>query len=82
MKHKLAVALLLVFWVANINAEDSLPLLNDAWQGPREIRNLRWVGGEYKNTSTTGAMLSPEDFKKNFNDAIKKSLEQEKLNGK
>ncbi|MCY2970842.1 MAG: hypothetical protein NTZ30_09260, partial [Planctomycetota bacterium] len=53
-----------------------------AWQGPREIRNLRWVGGEYKNTSTTGATLSPEDFKKNFNDAIKKSLEQEKLNGK
>ena len=53
-----------------------------AWQGPREIRNLRWVGGEYKNTSTTGATLSPEDFKKNFNDAIKKSLEQEKINAK
>jgi hypothetical protein len=53
-----------------------------AWQGPREIRNLRWVGGEYKNTATTNNALSPEDFKKNFNDAIKKSLEQEKLNGK
>jgi hypothetical protein len=53
-----------------------------AWQGPREIRNLRWVGGEYKNTSITGTALSPEDFKKNFNDAIKKSLEQEKINGK
>jgi hypothetical protein len=53
-----------------------------AWQGPREIRNLRWVGGEYKNTATTNNALSPEDFKKNFNDAIKKSLEQEKRNGK
>jgi hypothetical protein len=40
------------------------------------------VGGEYKNTATTNNALSPEDFKKNFNDAIKKSLEQEKLNGK
>ena len=53
-----------------------------AWQGPREIRNLRWEGGEYSPQATSGAALSPEDFQKNFNDAIKKSLEQEKLNGK
>jgi hypothetical protein len=53
-----------------------------AWQGSREIRNLRWEGGEYSRQSDTGAALSPEDFQKNFNDAIKKSLEQEKLNGK
>jgi hypothetical protein len=53
-----------------------------AWKGPREIRNLRWEGGEYSHQATTGATLSPEEFQRNFNDAIKKSLEQEKLNGK
>ena len=52
------------------------------WQGPREIRNLRWEGGEYSRQATTGATLSPEEFQKNFNDAIKKSLEQEKLDRK
>ena len=53
-----------------------------AWQGPRAIRNLRWEGGEYSRPATTGATLSPEEFQKNFNDAIKKSLEQEKLDRK
>jgi hypothetical protein len=53
-----------------------------AWKGPREIRNLRWKGGEYSRQATTGATLSPEDFQMNFNDSIKKSLEQEKLNRK
>ncbi len=52
------------------------------WQGPREIRHLRWEGGEYSRQAATGALLSPEDFQKNFNDAIKKSLEQEKLDRK
>ena len=53
-----------------------------AWRGPREIRNLRWEGGEYSCQAATGATLSPEEFQKNFNDAIKKSLEQEKLDQK
>ena len=53
-----------------------------AWQGPREIRHLRWEGGEYSPQATSGTALRPEDFQKNFNDAIKKSLEQEKLNRK
>jgi hypothetical protein len=53
-----------------------------AWQGPREIRNLRWEGGESPQPATTGATLSPEEFSKNFNDAIRKSLDQEKLDGK
>jgi hypothetical protein len=53
-----------------------------AWQGPREIRNLRWEGGEYSSQAATGATLNPEDFQRNFNDAIKKSLEQEKANQK
>ena len=53
-----------------------------AWQGPREIRNLRWEGGEYSRQANSGVTLSPEEFQKNFNDAIKKSLEQEKLDSK
>lgn len=53
-----------------------------AWQGPREIRNLRWEGGEYRRQTTADAALSPDEFQKNFNDAIKKSLEQEKLDRK
>ena len=53
-----------------------------AWQGPREIRNLRWEGGEYSQQKTVDAVLSPEELQKNFNDAIKKSLEQEKLDSK
>jgi ribosomal protein S2 len=52
------------------------------WQGPREIRNLRWAGGTYANLTTVDAALSPEELQKNFNDAIKKSLEQEKLDRK
>lgn len=53
-----------------------------AWQGPREIRNLRWEGGEYSRQRTTDAALSPENFQKSFNDAIRKSLEQEKQDRK
>lgn len=53
-----------------------------AWKGPREIRNLRWEGGKYSRQTATDAPLSPEDFQKNFNDAIKKSLEEEKTRGK
>jgi len=53
-----------------------------AWQGPKEIRNLRWEGGSYAAQITAGAPLSPEELQKNFNDAIKKSLEQEKLDRK
>ena len=53
-----------------------------AWRGSREIRNLRWEGGEYSRRAAAGATLSPEEFQENFNDAIKKSLEQEKLDQK
>jgi cephalosporin-C deacetylase-like acetyl esterase len=53
-----------------------------AWQGPRAIRNLRWEGGQHSHPKTTDAALSPEEFQKSFNDAIKKSLEQEKTNQK
>lgn len=46
------------------------------------IRNLRWEGGVYQSQASTGATLTPEDFQKNFDDAIKKSLEEEKLKQK
>ncbi len=48
---------------------------DSAWQGPRAIRNLRWEGGTYATQKSPAAALSPEEFQKNFNDAIKKSLE-------
>jgi hypothetical protein len=53
-----------------------------AWQGPREIRNLRWEGVEYPRQTAADTALRPEELQKNFNDAIKKSLEQEKLDRK
>lgn len=52
------------------------------WQGPREIKNLRWEGGEYSQHQLVDAVLSPEEHQKAFNDAIKKSLEQEKADQK
>ena len=52
------------------------------WRGPREIRNLHWEGGAYPRQQTADAALRPEEFQKNFNDAIRKSLEQEKINPK
>ncbi len=50
-----------------------------AWQGPREIRNLRWEGGNYPPANKNAAAFNAEDFQNNFNNAIKKSLEQEQL---
>ena len=52
------------------------------WRGPRAIRNLRWEGGEYVQRADTDGALRPEEFQKNFNEAIRKSLEQERLNPK
>lgn len=46
-----------------------------AWQGRREIRNLRWEGGQYSEHETIDSALNPTAFEKGFNDAIKKSLE-------
>ncbi len=48
------------------------------WKGPREIRHLRWEGGDYAAPTTTDAGLTPEELEKGFNEAIKKSLKQEK----
>lgn len=49
------------------------------WQGPREIRNLRWEGGTYLPHQAAGEKLAPAEQQKYFNDAIRKSLEQERL---
>jgi hypothetical protein len=65
-----------------VKAGQKMKMDGKAWQGPREIRNLRWEGGEYTRLKSTDAALSPEEHQKNFNDAIKKSLEQEKLDRK
>jgi hypothetical protein len=46
------------------------------------IRNLRWEGGEYGPLELGGKRLNNEDLNRGFNDAIKKSLEQEKLDRK
>ncbi|HEY1066364.1 MAG TPA: acetylxylan esterase, partial [Pirellulales bacterium] len=58
------------------------PIEARPWQGPRAIRNLRWEGGEYTHQSASGSALNQAEFEKSFNDAIKKSLEQEKLDKK
>ncbi|NBV35433.1 MAG: hypothetical protein EBR81_17005, partial [Proteobacteria bacterium] len=47
-----------------------------------QVRNLRWEGGEYKTAHAKGAALSEEEHRKSFNEAIRKSLEQEKLDKK
>jgi hypothetical protein len=49
-----------------------------SWQGSREIRNLRWEGGDDARQKTTRAALRRGESQKTFNDAIRKSLEQEK----
>ena len=51
------------------------------WQGPRALRHLRWEGGT-QAPPATGTPVNPDDFKDHFDDAIRKSLEQEKKDGK
>ena len=49
-----------------------------AWQGPREIRNLHWEGGQYAAVQPVGSTLSAEEHQRQFNAAIDQSLEQER----
>lgn len=45
----------------------------------RELRNLRWVGGEYSSSLLyPGGKLSVEEFQKIFQADIDKSIEFEK----
>jgi len=54
------------------------------WKDSRgtQVRNLRWEGGQYPAVQTKSTVLNEEPHRKSFNDAIKKSLEQEKLDKK
>jgi len=54
------------------------------WKDPRSvrIRNLRWEGGQYPATQVHSGVLSEVEHRKSFNDAIKKSLDQEKVDKK
>ena len=53
-----------------------------AWAGPREIRNLRWEGGAEPSQPAPNVTLSPADFERDFDGAIKKTLKQEQLDAK
>ena len=57
-------------------------IVGAAWQGPREIRNLRWEGGQYAAQQSAGGTLSEAEQQKQFNDSINASLEQEKIQAK
>lgn len=50
-----------------------------AWKNASAIRvrNLRWVGGNYRGDASVAAELSEAERTRAFNDAIKASLEQE-----
>ncbi len=48
------------------------------WRGPREIRAMRWEGGEYPAHGAVDSVLTPDALKRSFDDAIRKSLEEEK----
>lgn len=65
-----------------VDAGRKVKVDGEAWQGPREIRNLRWEGGEYRQQKPNAPAPTPEEFQKDFNDAIRKSLEQEKTDKK
>ena len=55
-----------------------IKIVGQPWQGPRAIRNLRWEGGEYSKTTVADRILTPAEHQRAFDEAIKKSLEQEK----
>lgn len=63
----------------NGGAKGKVHFNGKAWLEPREIRNLHWEGGQYSGVQAVGAGLSAADHQRQFNDEIKKSLEQEKL---
>ncbi len=46
-----------------------------AWKGPREIRSLRWEGGQYTGPSAVDSSVDSDEFNNHFDKAIHKSLE-------
>jgi hypothetical protein len=60
-------------------AKEKTILSGGTWPGKRELRNLRWVGGEYSSPLLyPGGKLSVEEFQKIFQADIDKSIEFEK----
>jgi hypothetical protein len=79
--------------VTDLSFSPSITVLKDGqkfaiegkhWKDPTaiKIRNLRWEGGQYPATQLKSAVLDENAHRENFNNAIKKSLEQEKLDKK
>lgn len=62
---------------------ESIVLAGSRWPAERQLRNLRWVGGEHpKEFPKPGTWISPADFSKIFRAEIDKSVEQEKRDAK
>lgn len=55
-----------------------IPAQSKAWQGPREIRNLRWVGGQSNAAPPAGSSIDEKEYQRHFHDGIDRSPEQEK----
>lgn len=54
-------------------------IAGSAWTSQRQIRNLRWVGGEYpKRMLLPGGKISEQELQRTFQAEITKSVEQEK----
>jgi hypothetical protein len=62
-----------------IPGEEKTILSGGTWPGKRELRNLRWAGGDYRSPLLyPGGKLSVEEFQKIFQADIDKSIELEK----
>jgi len=64
--------------VVKDGAKVALP--SNAWKnaGNLDVRQLRWVGGEYQGSAPTAPEMTEAERTKAFNDSIKASIEQEK----
>ena len=62
-----------------IPGEEKTILSGGTWPGKRELRNLRWAGGDYRSPLLyPGGKLAVEEFQKIFQADIDKSIELEK----
>lgn len=62
-----------------LTGKEKTILSGGTWPGKRELRNLRWTGGDYSSPLLyPGGKLSVEEFQKIFQADIDKSIELEK----
>ena len=62
-----------------LTGKEKTILSGGTWPGKRELRNLRWTGGDYSSPLLyPGGKLSVEEFQKIFQADIDKSIEFEK----